>query len=113
MPASVGEPTGGKALLRDLAGSPRLTKALVDGGYGGSPMAELGRSLGIEVEVAATRKGEGFRLAPRRWVVERTFSWLVKCRRLRIDYEERARTSAAWVQAAMIRLMTKELAKAA
>ena len=110
--ASVGEPTGGKALLRDLAGGPRLRKALVDGGYGGSPMAELGRSLGIEVEVVWTDKGRGFRLAPRRWVVERTFSWLVKCRRLRIDYEANARTSAAWVHAAMVRLMARNLARA-
>ena len=84
VPASVGETTGGKALLRDLAGGPRLTKALVDGGYAGAPMRELGSALGIAVEVVATEKGKGFRLAPRRWVVERTFAWLVKHRRLRI-----------------------------
>lgn len=113
--ASVGEPTGGKALLRDLAGSPRLTKALVDGGYGhgpGSPMAALGKSLGIEVETVESLKGSGFRLQARRWVVERTFAWLVKSRRLRTDHEERARTTVAWIQAAMVRLMARELAKA-
>lgn len=62
--ASVGEPTGGKALLRDLSGGPRLKKALVDGGHGhgaGSPMAGLGRSLGIEVEVVESLKGSGSR----------------------------------------------------
>ena len=112
VPASVGESTGGKDLLRDLAGSPRLRKALVDGGYAGAPMADLGKALGIEVEVAKTVKGEGFRVVARRWVVERTFSWLVKCRRLRIDYEANARTGVAWVQAAMVRLMAKRLAKA-
>ena len=115
VPASVGEPTGGKALLRDLAGSPRLRKALVDGGHGkgpGSPMADLGRSLGIAVEVARTEKGRGFRIVARRWVVERTFAWLVKRRRLRIDHEANARTGVAWVQAAMVRLMARRLAKA-
>lgn len=113
--ASVGEPTGGKALLRDLAGGPRLSRALVDGGYGhgpGSPLARLGRELGVEVEVVESLKGSGFRLQARRWVVERTFAWLVKCRRLRTDYELEARTTAAWVHAAMVRLMARRLAKA-
>jgi transposase len=108
----VGEPTGGKELLRDLAGSPRLRRALVDGGYAGKPMAELGRSLGIAVEVAATPKARGFALVPRRWVVVRTFAWLVKHRRLRVDYEANARTGAAWIHAAMTRLMARRLAKA-
>ena len=112
VPADVGEPTGGKALLRDLAGSPRLTKALVDGGYAGAPMADLGRSMGVEVEVVGSLKGSGFVVQARRWVVERTFAWLVKCRRLRADYEASARTGVAWMQAAMVRLMARRLAKA-
>lgn len=112
VPADVGERTGGKALLRDLENSPRLKKALVDGGFSGSPMAELGKDLGIEVEVVGSVKGSGFRLQARRWVVERTFAWLVKCRRLRVDYEERGRTTEAWIHAAMIRLMAKRLANA-
>ena len=115
VPASVAEPTGGKALLHDLSGGPRMRKALVDGGCGhgpGSPIAGLGRELGIEVEVVESLKGSGFRLQARRWVVERTFAWLVRCRRLRVDYEERARTTVAWVQAAMVRLMVRRLARA-
>ena len=111
--ASVSERTGGKALLRSLAGGPRLRKALVDGGFSGAPMADLGRSLGIEVEAVASVKGRGFKLQARRWVVERTFAWLVKCRRLRVAYEERPRTTVAWVRAAMVRLMARRLAKAA
>ena len=82
---------------------PRLRKALVDGGYAGAPMADLGRGLGIEVKVARTEKGKGFQVVARRWVVERTFAWLVK-RRLRVDHEEQARTGVAWMQAAMVRL---------
>lgn len=112
VPASVGETTGGKAPLRDLAGSPRLSNALVDGGYAGAPMADLGRSLGVEVEAVQTEKGKGFRLAPRRWVVERTFAWLVKCRRLQVDHEARAGTGAAWIHAAMVRLMARRLTEA-
>ena len=44
--------------------------------------------------------------------VDRAFAWLVKCRCLSVDHEERARGSVAWIRAAMVRLMTKELAKA-
>jgi transposase len=58
---------------------------------------------------AATQRG--FAVLPRRWVVERTFGWLVKCRRLRCDYEQRLDHSEAMVQLAMIFLMLRRLAK--
>ena len=50
---------------------------------------------------------------PRRWVVERTFSWLGKCRRLAVDYERKPEHHQAWVQWAMVRVMVKRLAPAA
>ncbi len=52
----------------------------------------------------------GLVVLPRRWVVERTFAWLGRNRRLSKDYEEYAETTEAWVYAAMIRLMLRRFA---
>jgi len=53
---------------------------------------------------------QGFVVLPRRWVVERTFAWLCRNRRLSKDYEELNDTSEAWIYAAMIQLMLRRLA---
>ena len=54
----------------------------------------------------------GFVVLPRRWVVERTFAWLVNCRRLVRDYERTAAAHEAYVKWAMVTLMTRRLAEA-
>ena len=54
----------------------------------------------------------GFRVLPRRWVVERTFSWLGQNRRMSKDYERLCASAEAFVYAAMIRLMARRLARA-
>jgi transposase len=65
---------------------PRLssvTKVLCDGGYAGEPFAESVASLlQAEVEIAKRNELHAFAVIPRRWVVERSFAWLDKCRRL-------------------------------
>ena len=55
----------------------------------------------------------GFAVQPRRWVVERSFAWLVRNRRLRIDYERKVQTSETLIEVAMIRLLVRRLARAA
>jgi transposase len=55
----------------------------------------------------------GFKPLPKRWVVERTFAWLGRNRRLAKDYEENPRVSEAWVYLGMLRLLVKRLARAA
>jgi len=54
---------------------------------------------------------EGFQVLPRRWVVERTFSWIDQNRRMRKDYERLTETSEAFVYVAMSRLMVRRLAR--
>ncbi len=60
------------------------------------------------IEVVRRIEGQpGFNVLPRRWVVERTFGWLGRNRRLAKDYEELSETSEAWVYLAMIRLLLR------
>lgn len=63
-------------------------------------------------KIAAQLPPAGFRVLPRRWVVERTFSWLGQNRRLSKDYEQLCESEEAWISIAMTRLMTKRLAAA-
>jgi putative transposase len=64
---------------------------------------------GAEVEVVKRVKDE-FEVLPRRWVVERTFGWLGRYRRLSKDYELLPEVSESLIYAAMVRLMLKRLA---
>jgi len=92
--------------------SPRLIKVWADEGYQGNLQTQQIQSdLGVElVLVARPSKRKGFQVLPRRWVVERTFAWLGRYRRLSKDYEFRAQTSAAWIYLAMSHLMLRRLA---
>ena len=62
------------------------------------------------LEVLERPRGHGFRVVPRRWVVERTLAWISQCRRLGQDYEKHPRTSETFIYLAMIQLMLKRLA---
>ncbi|MGC8528486.1 transposase, partial [Acidiphilium sp.] len=53
----------------------------------------------------------GFELLPRRWVVERTFAWLGRCRRLARDFEATVASATAWLFLAHIRLLTRKIAR--
>ena len=94
-------------------GVKRLRKLWVDGGYAGQALKAWVRSLKkthkIDLEVVE-REGKGFHLVKRRWVVERTFAWLLNYRRLSKDYEVLTRNSEAMIQIAMIHLLIKRLA---
>ena len=94
-------------------GIKRLRKLWVDAGYAGKDLKTWVRSLKkthkIDLEVVA-RDGKGFQLVKRRWVVERTFAWLLNYRRLAKDYEVLTRNSEAMIQIATIHLIVKRLA---
>jgi transposase len=100
------------ALVRSLY--PWLRHIFADGGYAGKKprraLLKYGRWT-IEI-VKRSDKAVGFELLPRRWVVERTFAWLGRCRRLAKDFERTIQTAEAWVFVAHIRLLTRRLATA-
>jgi transposase len=90
--------------------STRLTAGWVDQGFAGGVarvQEEFGWTLTVVRKPAAQR---GFVVHPRRWVVERTFAWLITCRRLVKDYEVYAETSEGFITLAMIQLMLHRLA---
>jgi putative transposase len=116
---------------------PRLSHLWVDAGYQGSGKEWVEQELGLSVEVVHrtpkptsekiariwAKEGReidwqrllprrGFEVLPRRWVVERTFSWLSQNRRMSKDYERLCATSEAFVYGAMTRLMVRRLARA-
>ncbi|MEN9575179.1 MAG: hypothetical protein RL514_3034 [Verrucomicrobiota bacterium] len=85
----------------------------VDGGYSGPAFAHwvkgLRRKLVVEI-VKRSADVKRFRVLPRRWVVERTFDWLLRQRRLVHDYETSETSAEAWVYSAMIRIQLRRLA---
>ncbi|MEV0193551.1 IS5 family transposase [Kitasatospora purpeofusca] len=107
--ASVQDSAGGKRLLDELAADqPTVAKVWVDGGYNNT-VINHGARLGTDVEVVKRPTATGFQVLPKRWVVERTFGWLMQHRRLARDYEalpQRSRTMIHW---AMANKMSREL----
>jgi transposase len=93
---------------------PMLVAALADGGYQGPATAEAVRiEAGLPLEIVKrSDKQKGFVLLPKRWIVERTFGWLGRCRRLAKDFENLARSHAAFIILAMIRLMLRRITRA-
>lgn len=112
--ASVSDNVGGIHLLSNIAEShPRVTKAWTDSGYR-TEVIDHGATLGIDVEV--TRRDptqKGFKAIPRRWIVERTFGWLMHHRRLTRDCETHPHRSEAMIRIAMIDLMSRRLTREA
>jgi putative transposase len=110
--ANIQESDGAKSVLRRALGRfPRLGLIWADQGYKAHFVAWAKEATGWIVELVTKPAGQkGFAVLPRRWVVERTFAWLGRNRRLSKDYEGLPETHAAWVHVAMIHLMLKRLA---
>ena len=111
-PANVQDYHGAKpALLRAKDRSPGLEVVWVDGIYEKEWLIAWARGeCGWELQVVKrTDKEKGFKVVPKRWVVERTFGWLGRYRRLSKDYERLPETSEAMIQMAMIHIMLRRL----
>jgi putative transposase len=101
-------------VLEPLAGElPRMAKLWGDGAYAGQLVEWVRERCGWELEIVKRPDDmRGFVVLPKRWVVERTFAWLGKCRRLAKDYEHLTASSEALIRLAMIGLMARRLARA-
>jgi len=94
---------------------PRLKKIWADSAYRGQELAQwclVQSSWDLEV-VERTQGTRGFSVLPRRWVVERTFAWIGRHRRMSKDYEYLTSSSENMIYLTMIRLMVRRLARAA
>lgn len=100
-------------LAEAKARAPDLHLVWGDGRYQGPLVAQTAAAVGLRVEVVSKPPGQkGFVVLPRRWVVERTFAWLGKYRRLAgRDYETNPRNSEAWIKVCLSNLMLRRLGK--
>ena len=103
---------GAKSLLSLLVGRfPRLQLIWADGGYAGQLIAWITLTFGTRLRLEIVRRTEEhkFSVTKHRWIVERTFGWLNRCRRLSKDYEALTGTSENWIRLAMISIMLRRL----
>jgi transposase len=113
--ADIQDRDGGAMLMATMFGLyPFLMKLYADGGYQGAnfqtAMKTIMAQLNVEI-VKRSDQAKGFTALPKRWVVERTFAWLNRCRRLAKDWECLNRKARAFLLLASVRLMLRRLAR--
>lgn len=115
-PANQQDRDGAKSLLTELQKRYGWIKLIwADGGYAGKLVEWVGslarhRKIHLEI-VKRSDDRKGFQILPKRWIVERTFGWLAKSRRMSKDYETSTESSLAMIHLAMIRLMLARRAR--
>ena len=114
-PADIQDRDGGSFTLASIRFRyPWLRHVFADGGYAGDKLRNALAKIGkwtLEI-IKRSDRAEGFVVLPRRWVVERTFAWLGRCRRLTKGFERTIASATAWVLVAHIRTVTRRLARA-
>ena len=110
--ANIQDRDGAVDLLKELGEKfPNLRHVFADGGYRGPKLKNaMGEEWTIQT-IMRSHDEKGFVLLPRRWVVERTFAWLGRNRRLAKDWERKLEISIGWVLVANIGLMTRKLTR--
>jgi len=110
--------------IQDRDGAPEVLKSIrhrfpwlrhvfADAAYGGPKLEGALENIGewkMEI-IKRSDHAQGFEVLPRRWVIERTFAWLNRCRRLAKDWEKSIASAEAWLLVAHIRLLTRRLAR--
>jgi putative transposase len=111
--ASLQDRDGAKLVLRKVqAKLPRLERIWADAAYGGGLVDWVLLHRWVILEVVTRRKDAvGFEVEPHRWIVERTFGWLNRYRRLSKDYEQLTETGEALIYVAMTHLMVRRIAR--
>lgn len=113
-PANIQDVHGAVPLLEHLRTRfPKLRHIFADRIYRGDQLRKAIAHCGAwTIEIVERPTGvKGFQLLPRRWVVERTFAWFGRCRRLAKDFEGSIASATAWLLVAHLRLLTRRLAK--
>lgn len=111
--ANIQDRDGAKLLFAKMKGCfPRLKLIWADGAYAGQLIQWVATTCQWVLEIVKRcDKAVGFHVLPRRWVVERTFGWLGRYRRLSKDYEYLTETSETMIQISMIQLMLRRLTR--
>lgn len=97
-------------LKEGRAASSRLTNVLVDGAYTGEVVQNASKATRIDVTMVKRPDIKGFVVVPKRWIVERSFGWLNRDRRLSKDYERTVASSETWIRLSFIHAATRWLA---
>ncbi len=112
--ADIQDRDGAPVVLKSIRHAfPWLRHVFADGAYAGPKLHGALEKIGdwtVEI-IKRSDTAEGFEVLPRRWVVERTFAWLGRCRRLAKDWEKTIASAEAWLLIAHIRLVTRRLAR--
>jgi putative transposase len=110
--ANVSDIAGGKLVIEKILDTfPTIKKIWADGTYRGGLVDWVRETLDAALEVVKREAGQkGFKVQPKRWVVERTFAWLGNYRRLSKDYERLIHNSEGMIYLASIRTMLKRIA---
>ena len=111
--ADIQDRDGAPDLLKSISTNyPLLRHVFADGGYAGPKLTGSLEKIGrwtLQI-VKRSDTAQGFEAIPRRWVVERTFAWLGRCRRMAKDWEKTIASAEAWLLIAHIRRVTRMLA---
>ena len=114
-PADIQDRDAAADVLVDLLRkAPEVSKVFADGGYGGPKLRDVLARRGLPELIEIVEKPKGvreFTILPRRWVVERTFAWMGRCRRLAKDYERTEASSLAWARLAACRFLMRRVAR--
>lgn len=112
--ADIQDRDGAVRVLQSIrSGFPWLRHVFADGGYTGPKLRGALAGIGdwnLQI-VKRSDIAKGFELLPQRWVVERTFAWLGRCRRLAKDWEKSVASAQAWIFIAHIRVLTRRIAR--
>ena len=107
LPADVQDWTGAEEVIRRAGRLPRLAKVWADAGYRAF-LGWVGKHCRWALEIVLKQPGQTtFVVQPKRWIVERTFGWFNRYRRLSKDYEHSTQSSEAWIYIAMIHRMSR------
>ena len=110
-PADIQDRDGARLVISKLKGRFRRMRLIwADAGYAGKLIEWVRKLTGWTLEIVRRpQDSHQFKVLPRRWVVERTFAWLGRCRRSSKDHEALPETTEAWVNIAMTHLMLRRL----